>query len=363
MRETTIFFAFRLITYVFCLALTISMTINWSLQYSLNKDLSQISFKHYQDTDEDVYPDVSLCFGNAFAKKKLAQFDPPIKEANLVTFLKGEEYEDRFLTINYSDIIGNVDDFAKSYWFRWQNGSTKTYTKESLGESIFYDSFTGVWRNNFFNCFAIHVPEFFLKKEPKVYIEGFAVHLDNSIFPQGAREVGKFATFLHYPNQILLSIPTVKYKFQTRLNDSVYNMKYIVNGMSTLRRRQKSDVPCNENWKKFDNDVIEMNVKKVGCKNIYHKNPTDWPLCNNTTDIRKANFPFRSDIIQKKYDPPCKQVDKMNYVYEETDYPDEPGTFWITILLQDSRYTETIQTRYRYYKLYTKILLLEQNKQ
>ena len=345
MGEKNITFAFRLITYLFCLTLTIGMTINWSLQYSLNEDLSRIKFKHYQDTEDDVYPDLSLCLGSLFDTKKLAEFDPPINESNLISFLNGEEYEDQFLTINYSDIIYNLDNFVKNFWFRWQNGSTKSYTKASLEESIFYNSFTGFWRNKFFNCFGIQVPKTLLKKEPKVYIEGFGVHLNTSIFPQGTREVGKFATFLHYPNQILLSIPTVKYKFQSRLNDSAYNMKYIVNGMDTLRRRQKSEDPCNENWKNFDNDVIEMNVKKVGCKNIYHKNPADWPVCNNTMDIRKANFPFRSDIIRKKYNPPCKQVDKMHYVYEEMDYPDEPNTFWITILLLDSRYTEIVQTR------------------
>ena len=122
-------------------------------------------------------------------------------------------------------------------------------------------------------------------------------------------------------------------------------MRYIVTGMDTLRRRQKLEDPCNENWKNFDYDVIEMNLKKVGCKNIYHKIQTGWPLCKNTTDIIKANFPFRSDIIQTQYNPPCKQVNKMNYVYEEMDYPGKQGTFWITILLLDSRYTEIVQTR------------------
>ena len=78
MREKSIFFAFRLITYILCLTLTIAMAINWSIQYSLNEDLSQINFKHYQDTEEDVYPDLSLCFGGMFQKKKLAEFDPTI---------------------------------------------------------------------------------------------------------------------------------------------------------------------------------------------------------------------------------------------------------------------------------------------
>ena len=345
MGEKTISFTFQLMTYVFCLILTIGMTINWSLQYSLNEDLSRIKFKQYQENEDDAYPVLSLCFGNMFQKQKLAEFDPPVNESMLVGFLKEEEHDDRFLTINYSDLTYNLDNIVKNYWFRWQNGSTKSYTKMSLGESIFYNSFTGFWRNKFFDCFGIQVPKRLLQKGPKVGIEGFGVHLNTSIFPQGTREFGKFATFLHYPNQMLLSIPTVKYKFQRRFNHAVYNMKYIVTGMDILRRRQKSEDPCNENWKNFDYDVIEMNIKKVGCKNIYHKIPTGWPLCKNTTDIKKANFPFRSDIIQTKYNPPCKQVNKMSYVYEEMDYPDEQGTFWITILLLYSRYTEIVQTR------------------
>ena len=76
------------------------MTINWSLQYSLNEDVSRIKFKQYQDTVDDVYPVLSLCFGNMFQKNKLAEFDPPLKESNLVGFLKGEEYDDQFYYTN-----------------------------------------------------------------------------------------------------------------------------------------------------------------------------------------------------------------------------------------------------------------------
>ena len=57
-----------------------------------------------------------------------------------------------------------------------------------------------------------------------------------------------------------------------------------------------------------------------------------------------AHFPFRSDEV-KRYNPPCKQVDKILYTYEEQYYPDREGTFWVTMLILDSRYKEIVQTR------------------
>ena len=341
--------AFGAILHLVCLILTIGMIINWSLQYTLDEDLSRIQYKHYHDTTEDVYPEISLCFTpkiNPFKEKSMAEFDPPLTESSILQFLKGKEYDDRLLSLNYDDLRSfHLEDYVKKYWVRWQNGTTKSYAKDTIKENLFSISFTGFWRGKFYTCYGVQVPMKLLQMESNLYIEGFAIHISNSIFPKSVRpRKWDFVTFLHYPNQLLLSLPSVKYNWKATTNTSTYNMKYVINGMELLKRRQKDTDPCNENWKQFDDSVVEKNIEKVGCRAIYHKTVADWPLCRNKEDIQKANFPFSTDEI-KKFDAPCKQVEKIRFTYEEMDYPDQEGTFWITMLLLDDRYKEIVQTR------------------
>ena len=345
MQTKHLYLASRIIVHILCAIFTIGMIINWSLQYTLNEDLSWVKYKNYQATDEDFYPVVSLCFKNHFETDELSKVDMGFNESYLVQLLEGTKYNGQFQNINYDRISHRVEDFVEGIWFRWENGSIKYYNKTVEHDNLFPRSFTGFWRGKFYNCYGMDVPMTVLRKESNVYIEGFSILLNNAIFKNGVRPpYGDFVTFLHYPNQLLLSLPSVKYSWNPRENNRSYNMKYIINGMDILRRRQKDKEMCNENWLNFDESIIEMNLRKVGCRAMYQRKYSHIPLCNNMTSTQRAHFPFRSDEV-KKYNPPCKQVDKILYTYEEQHYPDREGTFWVTMLILDSRYKEIVQTR------------------
>ena len=336
----------RIVFHLLCGIFTLGMVINWSFQYMLDEDLSWIKYKHYQDTEEDVYPVLSLCFANPFIKN----VGPSLNKSFVGMLLKGQEYDNRLLALNYDKISFNLEDFAQEYWFRWQNGSSKTYPITSENKTLFNVTYTGVWRNRFYNCYGIKVPMEVLQRESNVHIEGFAIHLSNKIFPESLRPSNMdFTTFLHYPNQLLLSLPTVIYQWKNRRSNSTYNMRHVINGMEILKRRKKANFPCDENWKYFDDHVIEKHTKKFDCRAIYHKKVGNKPLCDNKTSIHQINFPFQSDEL-KNYAPPCKGVEKIHYTYEEYDLSGTrwfgEETFWVTILLLDSRYKEIVQTRY-----------------
>ena len=341
---------FRIIFHLLCVVFTVGMVVRWTLQYLMDEDLSRIKYTHYLDSEEDVYPVLSLCFTNPFVNEKLQNFDPSLQEDFIDKVLTGEAYDNILLNMIYDDISFNLEDFTKEYWIRWQNGTTKRYSMTSFTEKIFSNTYTGFWRGQFYNCFGVQVLMKILRKESNVLIEGFALLLRNDIFPHAIRPTNTyFITFLHYPKQILLALPSVKYRWQKRTNISTYNMAYTINEMEILRRRKKPNSICNENWKHFDDIAIERHIRRVGCRPIYYKENVDVPLCNNETIIRNAIFPFRSDEI-KKYAPPCKEVRKIDFTYEERDLSDsiwgDEGAFWVTILLLDSRYKEVVQTRY-----------------
>ena len=338
---------FLLLFQVICVVFTLGMVLRWYFKYTLDEDLSTITFTNYYDTKADVYPVLSLCFRNPFKKDKLSNY--AVNESVFTKLLEGEHYEERLLDLNYNDISFELEDYIEEYWARYQNGTTASYSISSTEERLFNVSFIGFWRKWFYHCYGIQIPIHKLHRESAVHIEVFGLLLKNEIFPSGNRPTDKdFITFLHYPKQLLLSLPTVKYSWQKRLTQSTYVMRYIINGMEILNRRQKNNFSCEENWQSFDDLTLDRHLKRSGCRATYHKERKDIPLCKNRTRIKRANFPFRSDEIEK-YDPPCKAVEKIHYTYEESDWPDTDysgtGRFWVCILLLDSRYKEITQNR------------------
>ena len=47
-----------------CIVGAVFMTVFLVYQYTLDEDVSSINFKHFHDTVQNVYPSITLCFGN-----------------------------------------------------------------------------------------------------------------------------------------------------------------------------------------------------------------------------------------------------------------------------------------------------------
>ena len=50
---------------VLCIAGTIVTAVYCIYTYILNQDVSVVTFRELRETDEDIYPTISLCFGDA----------------------------------------------------------------------------------------------------------------------------------------------------------------------------------------------------------------------------------------------------------------------------------------------------------
>ena len=93
-----------------------------------------------------------------------------------------------------------------------------------------------------------------------------------------------------------------------------------VGSMEVIRRRDKLDSRCNENWRNQDEDDLNNILKKIGCNPKYWNMRSNLPYCSNHTQYQSA---IRELQLMSESIPPCKRIEKltqMTYEIDESQY-------------------------------------------
>ena len=343
-----------------CWSATFSFSIFWIYKYILNEDLCSIDFKYYFEDKQSVSPMLSLCIKNPFSEEKLRVHDPYLNTTSYVNFLKGEEFNSSWLNIDYHDLIKNISEYVEPDAVRFRNGSG-IYLHPEYGWSPSYEkskflaymkSFNNlaVYKEfRFYNCYALSIPH-------DKSIQEFYFRVNSNIFTAGVREERySLMTILHYPNQMLYSTHTLKYAWpQNRDKNESYIMRFKIKGVELVRRRQKKNSPCNENWEDYDYEIIENHIQKVGCRPLYLSSTSNVhhaPVCSTKEQMKNAVFNLRTDEYGVL--TPCTSMEEISYEFEEStldpknsDWGKE-GTFWIGLFFYNSHYKDIFQIRYK----------------
>ena len=329
-----------------CWSTTTALTVYFIYLYALNADLCIVDFKKFYDTNEDLLPTLSLCLKNPFLKEKFMEQNHLINDTSYLSFLKSEIFHPMFLSIDHKNVTINLSENVAAYQVGYRNGTLKRHHKNQANGtswSIFKYSFSGFWVKKFFNCYDLQIPR---DKQVRYFITS----ISTSIFPNGIRPQQNYGmmTLLHYPNQVLKSGKTMKYSFPQKRTDH-YIMRYIVTGVEVIRRRNKGNYPCNEDWENYDNSVLSNHVTKIGCRTPYHypNNSSIVPICNSTEAMEKAQLNLRLDDYGVP--PPCRAMEKLYYTYEEaslnrTHMPIKDH-FLLGIFVYDEQFKEIVQSR------------------
>ena len=348
--------------HLICWIATVSFSIFWIYEYSLNEDLVSIDFKNYHESKTDVSPMLSFCLLNPFSDKKLRMITPEINSSTYLKFLRGEELNSTWLDIGYQSIIKNVSEYVERDRIRFRNGSliyihpddphyndSETHKYKGFNESLGrYRSIALFFNYRFYNCYGLSIPQ---DKE----LQDIMFRVKSSVFPSGIRQqMHSLMTIIHYPDQMLYSMHTSKYSWpKTREKRESYIMRFKISTVEVVRRRQKQNFQCNENWKNFDNEVLKSHVKSAGCQPIYLSSSFEEnyaPICTTKEQIKKATFALRSDgygIL-----PPCRSMEQISYSFDESTIDPKKWnwgkeeTFFIKIALLNSRFKDVYQTRY-----------------
>ena len=172
--------------------------------------------------------------------------------------------------------------------------------------------------------------------------------IKSNIFPSGIRpHYDDMIALLHYPNQLLRSLESIKYAWPKRETNDSYVMRFRINGVEILRRRNKNSRPCDNNLVNYDDHVISKHTTTVGCRAPYQNPSNKIAQCSTKDKMKEARFNLGSN--QYRTIPPCKAMEKIYYTYDESDLSGTEwagtGQFWVGIYLFHQQFKEIVQTR------------------
>ena len=340
-----------------CVFATIGLQIQCIYKYSLDEDVSLVSYRRFHAEKDNIYPSLSFCIINPFLEDRLKAHGKGINITSYSYYLQGLLWDERMLKIDYDNVTMSLFNNFVAVVVNLQN-RTRIRGPHLHGFSSFI-SHPG-WKPHFHvsfrsaatKCFTVDIP--FVQNEPLLALD---IELQNSIFSKGVRpefEVfdglnpdtgGGFATYLHYPGQRFLSDSTMKHNWKPRANKlQQYAMNFRVKDIEVLEHRNKGKTPCTTDWKNYDQIVMDAIMKNVGCR------PPHWTtakmknlqLCSNVDDMK--NFMRPTSVLQN-FIPPCQFIERIHYDYTEDDFATFANTFAMRVIHQPTDFRKIKQTK------------------
>ena len=328
-----------------CLVATFCIVVYWLHLFSLNEDTSLVEYKRFYDRKTDIFPALSMCFNNPFSHTKLWQASAGLNHTSYFKYLNGDEMSPEIKSIDYKSIAMNISDYIISYWMEFQDGSTQWHEVADGTETLFVNSYNGFAGTSagkrFYGCYKLQIPD-------DKQILYFSIQLRNNIFLDGKRPHYDFFTLLHYPNQLLSSLGSMRDNWAERLTNDTYVMKFKIDKIEAIHRRNKKTQPCHEDWVNYDERVLAEHIRRVGCRAPYQEISKEVRLCSSKSEMKKSRYVLRPDLNGMLQ--PCKTYQKVVYDYIEyglgtTNFADA-NSFWIGLILRDPYLMEITQTRY-----------------
>ena len=217
-------------------------------------------------------------------------------------FLDGMLWDNRLLRVDYDNVTASLFDNLVETKYMTQEGKYNNWT------AYHYVSFRSPNRK----CFTIDAPF-----HENVLISSFDIKLKEGIIDDGKRYSSynspnkKIATYIHYPGQRFTSYYNVGVPSRQKKGKS-YKKIYEVGNIEVITRRNRIHEPCEEDWKHFDQHIMEGIMRKAGCFPPHLKTNLDLPICSNPNQM-KIFSKQPTTVEMESYIQPCKVINQLSY--------------------------------------------------
>ena len=314
-----------------CIIAAIGMFLYGVSKYAQNRDVSMVDFMEITGEDGNVYPAVSICLATPYLERQLDNG----KNADYWRFLSGQYWEDSLLDISYENITQAIQNFflgasAWNFWSYKEGWVQYIYLNRKLenrtdiqnytikGFKWFTPKFYTSFRHLHEKCMTIEIPNSLNHK-----ISTFELFFNDSIFRGiGRPRQNDFGIKIHYPNQLLTSTFS-NYIWEKHDGQEDYTMKFVLQNLIVLNRRNKRNSPCIEDWKNHDQIIRRKIMEEAVCQPPHWDRITDLPRCSSQKQMKH----FHEMNISARL-PPCRQIKKVVHGFEELKYVDDNPLEW-----------------------------------
>ena len=77
----------------------------------MNEDVSQVTFKEFHETEESIYPSLTVCFSHIYYVDNFDRYGKGINFSTFSQFLSGEHWDDKMVDIDYDDVTLDFDKY------------------------------------------------------------------------------------------------------------------------------------------------------------------------------------------------------------------------------------------------------------
>ena len=288
-----------------CFAVAFGMTVVWFCTYLENEDSVKVDLK-VLDFPEGQYPMISFCLRDPFIDSKLKRYNETLTGVSYKNFLSGKSFSSNMKDINFDDVTLNLADFYL--------GSHVQFTNGSEGQQFYVlPKATGsVFRNGIlFKCFGLH--------SKFANIDLISFWFNSSLYPGGIRPSSKPPFMLiavHLPNQISLTGSSTKERWPERNKKKGHLMRFMMQQLEILKRRNKRNDPCVPDELDFDGIILEQYLEEIGCKPPYHRTGKSLKVCDSEEKMKETS----EDLIGKeKPRKACTSATTLTFKYDEND--------------------------------------------
>ena len=315
----------KIIRYCFnvaCFATALGMTVLWVYRFNLDEDLCQVKIKPFDIIQDEQYPMISLCFWDPILESKLRSFNLTTLESYLDIMTRKKSFGP-FDKFDLNDISFDLADYYLDDAILFRNG---TYIKRS--NPPFLNEMPRVTHSEFWDFGDIGYGKCFGLRSNYKNAAYVTYGLNTSVFTLKTRDHQMFAVYTHLRKKYLVAGNFKRNTWPKRQNGSYLEMEFHLHQIEIVKRRNKPSSPCvSENFN-YDEEIVNDQVEKVGCKAPNQKTNEKRKTCDSVEKLINV-----SSIIEVKHSKiACTSTGTISFTYNEYyDDTDDPNRFTINI--------------------------------
>ena len=301
---------------ILCGIVAVFMVGYWIHKFEKNADNSVIQYKYLNSNNGAIYPELSICITNPFLPKKLEDLGSNVSVTDYIQYVYGYgEFHESYNDIDLFDLTLNLSDYLMYVRIRKTDNKWEKHNcslKNSCPFISMNNNFNGFISGDFTRCFSISIDK---NLTQNIYEIGgtFEPKLIDMLTQMKKAAKGKYgfavSSTLAYPNQFLRTDDRHNFIWLNQ-NGQWTDEWIIVRAIEVLRRRNKINGPCVEDWMHYDDLVLNKHISSVNCRTPYQK--SNVPLCTTTSKIMSSRYD--AEIVREKYfPPPCQEITDIKY--------------------------------------------------
>ena len=292
-----------------CFAVAFGMTLVWLYTYLQNEDSVRIDLKRF-NFPKGQYPMLSFCLIDPFIQSEIKRYKKNLTVKEYKAHLMGIRFRKEMNDINFDNVTRNLADFYNATIIKFRNGS-QLHRFYELPQVTYIGFRDRPASNKIFKCFGL--------KSNFTNIEWIRFRFNSRLYPGGIRPSSKPPFMLiavHLPNQISLTGSFTKERWPERNKKKGHLMRFMMQQLEVLNRRNKRNDPCVPDELDFDGIILEQYLEEIGCKPPYHRTDKSLKVCDSEEKMKETS----EDLIGKeKPRKACTSATTLTFTYDEID--------------------------------------------